>query len=69
MCGGCRFSLLFCRLRMNVQREEEGEEVSLDGDGAVYLSMETVDTYGNYGGGQEAESVSAWRFLFLYVYV
>ena len=55
---------------MNVQREEEGEEVSLDGDGAVYLSLETVDTYGNYGGGQEAAScVSAWQFLFLYVYV
>ena len=60
---------MFCRLRTNLQREEEGEEVSLDGDGAVYLSLETVDTYGYHKGGQEAASVSAWQFLFLYVYV
>ena len=42
MCGGCRFSLMFCRSRTNVQREEEEEEVSLDGDGVVYLSLKTV---------------------------
>ena len=32
--------------------------------------LEPVDTYGNYGGGQEAAScVIAWQFLVVYVYL